>query len=297
MRPAPLPSLAGIRALARAALREDLGDRGDVTSLATIPASSRSRARIIARRAGVFCGYLTTHEVFRQAGWGIRVTHHVRNGQAIRPGQAVMTITGPTRAILAGERVALNFLKRFSGIATLTSHHVAAARRANPRHPPVILDTRKTTPGLRALEKYAVRCGGGQNHRTGLYDMVLIKDNHLAALAPHTRDPVGEAIRRARRRWPRLKIEVECDTLAQVRQAVAAHPDYILLDNMPPATLRRAVKIVDGRAKTEASGGITLKAIPAIARTGVDFISVGSLTHSPVALDFSLEVVPLPAKK
>lgn len=293
MRPAPLPSRASIRALVRIALREDLGARGDVTSLATIPASSRSRARIVARRAGVFSGYVTSTEVFRQSGRGVRVDHHVRNGQPIRPGQAVMTITGPTRAILAGERVALNFLKRLSGIASLTARYVAAARKGNPRRPPVILDTRKTTPGLRALEKFAVRCGGGQNHRTGLHDMVLIKDNHLAALGHHAANPVGEAVRRARHRWPRLKVEVECDTLAQVRQAVDARPDFILLDNMPPAVLRRAVKIVGGRAKTEASGGITLGSIPAIARTGVDFISVGSLTHSPAALDFSLEIEPL----
>jgi nicotinate-nucleotide pyrophosphorylase (carboxylating) len=292
MRPAPLPSRAALRALARAALREDLGARGDVTSLATIPASSRSRARVVARRAGVFCGGLTTREVFRQAGRGVRVALLARNGQRLRPGQAVLALAGPTRAILAGERVALNFLKRLSGISTLTALYVAAARKGNPRRPPAILDTRKTTPGLRALEKYAVRCGGGRNHRFGLHDMVLIKDNHLAALAHAAADPVGEAVRRARRRWPSLKVEVECDTLAQVRQAAAARPDFILLDNMPPATLRRAVRIVGGRARTEASGGITLKAVPAIARTGVDFISVGSLTHSPTALDFSLELEP-----
>ncbi|MCC7519783.1 MAG: carboxylating nicotinate-nucleotide diphosphorylase [Verrucomicrobiae bacterium] len=292
MKPVLPPSRAALRALARAALREDLGARGDVTSRATIPPALRSRARLVARRAGVFCGAAIAREVFLQAGRGVRVVSLVRDGRLLRPGQTAMTITGPTRALLAGERTALNFVKRLSGISTLAARCVAAARRGNPRRPPAILDTRKTTPGLRALEKYAVRCGGGRNHRFGLYDMVLIKDNHLAALAAATTDPVGEAVRRARRRWPRLTVEIECDTLDQVRRAVCARPDFILLDNMPPATLKRAVRLVGGRAKTEASGGITPEDIPAIARTGVDFVSVGALTHSPPALDLALELRP-----
>lgn len=292
MRLAPPPTAQAMRRLVRAALREDLGPRGDATSLALIRPSARSRGQIVARQEGVLCGGALVREVFRQCRRTLRVTFHVRDGQRLRAGQRVATIEGPTRAILAGERVALNFLKRLSGIATLTARCAAAARRGNPRRPPAILDTRKTIPTLREFEKYAVRCGGGRNHRAGLYDMVLIKDNHLAALARETTDPIGEAVRRARRRWPGLKIEVECDTLDQVRQAAAARPEFILLDNMPPSLMKRAIAIVNGRAKTEASGGITLPAISAIARTGVDFISVGALTHSPAALDFSLALPP-----
>lgn len=294
MRPASPPTAKAMRQLVRAALREDLGGRGDATSLALIRPSARSQGRIVARQEGVFCGGALVREAFRQCGRALRVTFHVRDGRRLRAGQCVATVEGPTRAILAGERVALNFLKRLSGIATLAARCAAAARKGNPRRPPAILDTRKTTPTLRAFEKHAVRCGGGRNHRAGLFDMVLIKDNHLAALARETTDPIGEAVRRARRRWPRLEVEVECDTLDQVRRAAAARPDFILLDNMPPPRMKRAIAIVNGRAKTEASGGITLSEISAIARTGVDFISVGALTHSPAALDFSLDLQPSP---
>ncbi|HWF18377.1 MAG TPA: carboxylating nicotinate-nucleotide diphosphorylase, partial [Verrucomicrobiae bacterium] len=186
---------------------------------------------------------------------------------------------------LSAERVALNFVQRLSGVATLTAQFVAAIEGTGAK----ILDTRKTTPGWRRFEKYAVTCGGGHNHRIGLYDMVLIKDNHLAALRDEKPNAIAVAVQRARAQFPKLKIEVEADTLEQVRQAVSAGADFILLDNMTLAQLREAVKIVQGRAKTEASGGVNLTTVRAIAETGVDFISAGALTHSARAVDIALD--------
>ncbi len=277
-----------VKALVRAALDEDLGVRGDVTALATIPSDSHSTARLIAKERGVLCGLGIAREAFRQLDRKAKFRLRCRDGAVVRPGQTVLEIRGRTRAILSAERTALNFVQRLSGSASLTRRFVEVARKGNPRTR--ILDTRKTTPLLRALEKYAVRCGGGINHRFGLHDLVLIKDNHLAALANRFPRPIPEAVRRARQRWPALKVEVACDTLAQAREAVGAGADILLLDNMPPSRLRRAVRLVAGRAKTEASGGITLETAAAIARTGVDFISAGALTHSARALDFSLEI-------
>jgi nicotinate-nucleotide pyrophosphorylase (carboxylating) len=189
--------------------------------------------------------------------------------------------------LLTAERVALNFVQRLSGIATLTAQFVEAIRGTNAR----ILDTRKTTPGWRRLEKYAVTCGGGRNHRFGLFDMVLIKDNHLAALAGEAPNAIAAAMQRVRAAWPQLKAEVEADTLEQVDQALAAGADLILLDNMNPAQLRSAVEKCRGRAQTEASGGVSLASIRAIAETGVDFISIGALTHSARAVDIGLDFV------
>lgn len=281
MKPNPL-----VRRIVRETLREDLGARGDVTSLATIPATSRSKARMVAKSRGILSGISIAVETFRQAGPRLKIRARAKDGTRVRRGQVVLEVAGSTRAILAAERAALNFVQQLSGVATLTRAFVdAAGKRAQ------ILDTRKTVPLLREFQKYAVHCGGGSNHRFGLHDMVLIKDNHLAALAGSP-NPVGEAVRRARKRWPKLKIEVECDTLEQVRRAVAAKADIILLDNMKPSQLKKAVRMVKGRCKTEASGGVDLKTVRAIARTGVDFVSVGALTHSAPALDFSLEVVP-----
>jgi nicotinate-nucleotide pyrophosphorylase (carboxylating) len=196
-----------------------------------------------------------------------------------------LNVAGPARALLTAERVALNFVQRLSGVATLTAKFVDAVRGTKAR----ILDTRKTTPGLRALEKYAVRCGGGQNHRFGLFDLVLIKDNHLAVLGEAAPNPVAAAVAAARRQYPQLQVEVEADTLAQVEQAIAAGADIILLDNMTPDALRAAVQLVAGRARTEASGGVNLATVRAIAETGVDFISVGALTHSAPAVDIALD--------
>jgi nicotinate-nucleotide pyrophosphorylase (carboxylating) len=201
-----------------------------------------------------------------------------------------MELAGPARALLTAERVALNFVQRLSGIATLTAAFVRAVHGTGAH----ILDTRKTTPGLRLLEKYAVACGGGVNHRLGLYDLVLIKDNHLAALAQEGPQPIVRAVQRARARYPQLQVEVEADTLEQVEEAVLAGADFILLDNMTPRQLREAVRRVAGRAKTEASGGVTLKTVRALARTGVDFISVGALTHSAPAVDVALDFETAP---
>jgi nicotinate-nucleotide pyrophosphorylase (carboxylating) len=209
----------------------------------------------------------------------------MRDGQRAVAGSRLLVVRGPARALLAAERVALNFVQHLSGIATLTARFVEAVRGTRAR----ILDTRKTTPGLRRLEKYAVRCGGGFNHRFGLFDQVLIKDNHLAALKGAAPNPIAVAVQRARARWPRLTVEVEADTLEQVAQAVAAGADMILLDNMSPRQLRAAVQLVAGRARTEASGGVTLRTVRQIAQAGVDFISVGALTHSAPAVDIGLD--------
>jgi nicotinate-nucleotide pyrophosphorylase (carboxylating) len=208
-----------------------------------------------------------------------------RDGQRARKNDALLRVTGPARAILSAERVALNFVQRLSGVATLTAQYATAVRGTGAQ----ILDTRKTTPGWRSFEKYAVACGGGKNHRAGLYDMVLIKDNHLAALRDVQPNPIAVAVQRARKRFPKLKVEVEADTLNQVRHAVNAGADIILLDNMTPPQLRAAITLIGGRAKTEASGGVNLKTVRAIARTGVDFISVGALTHSATAVDIGLD--------
>jgi nicotinate-nucleotide pyrophosphorylase (carboxylating) len=196
-----------------------------------------------------------------------------------------MTLTGPARALLSAERVALNFLQRLSGIATLTAQFVEAIKGTHAR----ILDTRKTTPGWRRLEKYAVACGGGTNHRMGLFDMVLIKDNHLAALKGESPNPIAAAVQRARTRSPKLKVEVEADTLEQVEQALDAGADFVLLDNMNLVQMREAVQRASGRAQTEASGGVNLASVRAIAETGVNFISVGALTHSAPAVDIGLD--------
>ncbi len=275
-----------IRALVREALHEDLGTRGDVTSLSTISPRAVSIAHIVARESGVVCGLDVAVQVFAAIDPSVRVKLKSRDGRRVRRGTVVLEARGKTRSILAAERTALNFIQQLSGVATLTRMFVdQAGKRAR------ILDTRKTTPLLREVEKYAVLCGGGVNHRFGLYDMVLIKDNHLAALADAKPNPIAAAVGRARKKWPRLKVEVECDTLEQVRQGVAAKADIVLLDNMTPALLKKAVRFVKGHCKTEASGGVSLKTVRAIARTGVDFISVGALTHSAPALDFSLEII------
>ena len=267
-----------------AALTEDIGS-GDVTSLATVPATANFTVVMRAREPMVVAGLAFAETAFRSLSSRVRIKRLTRDGLSLKAGAALLQITGPARAILSAERVALNFVQRLSGVATLTAQYVAAIKGTRAR----ILDTRKTTPGWRRFEKYAVACGGGRNHRVGLFDMVLIKDNHLAALRDAKPNEVVAAVSRAREKFPRLKIEVEADTLQQVKQAVDAGADVILLDNMSLATLRRAVKLVGGRAKTEASGGVNLKTVRAISQTGVDFISVGALTHSARAVDIGLD--------
>ncbi len=276
-----------IRRTVQAALAEDVGS-GDATTLATVPATASAAAQMVAREALVVAGIALAEAAFRELSGEVVVQYHSRDGDTVAAGQALLEIRGPAQAILTAERVALNFVQRLSGIATLTARFVEAVRGAGAQ----ILDTRKTTPGWRRLEKYAVTCGGGQNHRCGLYDLILIKDNHLAALRNETPNAIAAAVQRARTHFPQLRVEVEADTLTQVEQATSAGADIILLDNMTIDELRAAVALVGKRAKTEASGGVNLKTVRAIAETGVDYISVGTLTHSAPAVDIGLDFLP-----
>ena len=275
---------AEIRRAVRWALAEDIGS-GDVTTLATVPANTTAQAVMRAREALVVAGLTFAETAFDARSPQLKIKRLAQDGQIIPAGGELLEISGPARAILSAERVALNFVQRLSGIATLAAQYVERVQATHAK----ILDTRKTTPGWRRFEKYAVACGGGTNHRLGLFDLVLIKDNHLAALHAAQPNAIAAAVARARKQFPKLKVEVEADTLAQVAQAANAGADIILLDNMTPAQLRQAVKLVAGRAQTEASGGVNLKTVRAIARTGVDFISVGALTHSARAVDIGLD--------
>ena len=277
-------TLAEIRRAVRAALEEDLG-AGDVTTLATVPASAESVAYLNAREPLVVAGLQFAAMAFRELSPKIKLEELAGDGGRVKAGGKVLRIAGPSRAILSAERVALNFVQRLSGVATATAQYVEAVGETSAK----ILDTRKTTPGWRRFEKYAVSCGGGQNHRMGLHDLVLIKDNHLVALRNEKPNAIAAAVARARARYPKLKVEVEADNLQQVEQAVEAGADIVLLDNMAPARLRLAVELVGGRAKTEASGGVNLKTVGAIAATGVDYISVGAITHSARAVDLALD--------
>ena len=273
-----------IRMAVQASLAEDVGS-GDVTSLSTVPANLHAAAAMTAREPIVVAGLEFAMEAFRQLSREIDVIEQCADGASIPPGTSLLNVRGEARAILTAERVALNFIQRLSGIATLTRKFVDAVAGTRAQ----ILDTRKTTPGWRHFEKYAVVCGGGRNHRFGLYDMVLIKDNHLAALRTEKPNAIAAAVQRARNAYPSLQVEVEADNLEQVQQALDASADMILLDNMSAEMLRRAVQLVDGRVKLEASGGVTLSTVRSIAETGVDFISVGAITHSARAMDIGLD--------
>jgi nicotinate-nucleotide pyrophosphorylase (carboxylating) len=273
-----------IRAAVKAALAEDVGS-GDVTTLATVPANLTARAVMRARQRLVVAGTAFAETAFRVLSRKIKIQRILRDGQIAKAGATILKISGPARPILTAERVVLNFIQRLSGVASLTSEFVEAVRGTRAQ----ILDTRKTTPGWRRFEKYAVACGGGANHRMGLYDMALIKDNHLASLRNEKPNAIAAAIARARRKYPKLKIEVEADSLDQVRQALDAGAEMILLDNMSLDALSQAVVMAEGFAKTEASGGVNLKTVREIAKTGVDFISVGALTHSAPAVDIGLD--------
>jgi nicotinate-nucleotide pyrophosphorylase (carboxylating) len=270
-----------VRPLVEAALQEDVRS-GDVTTQTIIPATLTATAELRAREGGVLSGTEIARIAFQLLDDKANVEILLADGAVLTPGDTILRVQGNARAVLTGERVALNFAQRLSGIATLTSQFVAATTGTQAK----IVDTRKTTPGLRLLEKYAVRCGGGANHRFALDDLVLIKDNHIAlcggitAAVEKARGAVGHAV----------KIEVECDTLEQVHEAVAVRADIILLDNMPPAVLREAVDYVAGRALCEASGGINLQTVSAIAQSGVDLISVGALTHGYRSLDLGLDI-------
>ena len=278
---APLPRLI-IEPMVRTALVEDLGLAGDITSAAVIPADHRSSLVMVARQPGVVAGLDPAELAFQLVEPTITMARYMEDGSPVRPGDIIAEITGPSRGLLTGERTALNFLGHLSGIATVTASLVEAVRGTKAS----IACTRKTTPGLRALEKYAVRAGGGMNHRFALNDAVLIKDNHVAIAGG-----VAEAIRRARAGVGHMvKIEVEVDTLEQLGEAMREGVDAVLLDNMTPAQLREAVAIVDGRAITEASGSVTLATVAAVAASGVDLISVGWCTHSAPTLDIGLDV-------
>jgi nicotinate-nucleotide pyrophosphorylase (carboxylating) len=277
-----LSPLAIAEAVQRA-LQEDLGRAGDITSIATIPETVQARAIMVARQAGVIAGLPLAVATFQTLSPDIRIEAHSRDGRGVAAGLAVLTISGPARAVLSGERTALNFVGRLSGIATLTSNHVRHTAGTKLR----ICCTRKTTPGLRALEKYAVRCGGGFNHRFGLDDAILIKDNHIAVAGG-----IGAVLQRARAHAGHLvKIEIEVDTLRQLREVLdSGLADVVLLDNMNMAELTEAVQLAKGRVVLEASGGVTLDSIAAIAATGVDYASCGALTHSAPNFDIALDI-------
>lgn len=263
----------------RRALAEDVG-AGDATTDGIVPPIAKARVQIVAKQSGVIAGLEVARAVFLQLDERIVFTPHVRDGSAVSQGQVVVDVHGVARALLTGERTALNFLGRMSGIATLTREFVAAVAGTRA----VILDTRKTAPGLRMTDKLAVNLGGGQNHRHGLFDMVLIKDNHIDYAGS-----LSEAVRRARESGTNLEIEVEARSIKEVREALALKVERVLLDNMTPEMLREAVQLNAGAAKLEASGNVTLATVRGIAETGVDYISVGALTHSPRTFDVSLK--------
>jgi nicotinate-nucleotide pyrophosphorylase (carboxylating) len=265
------------------ALDEDLGRAGDITSIATIPETTSARAVMVAREAGVIAGLPLAVATFQKLSPDIKIAPHVRDGATVAKGTHVLTISGPARAVLSGERTALNFVGRLSGVASLTASYVRKTEGTKTR----ITCIRKTTPGLRALEKYAVRCGGGFNHRFGLDDAILIKDNHIAVAGG-----IKPVLTRARGIAGHLvKIEIEVDTLDQLREVLGTGlADVVLLDNMDTATLREAVKLTNGRVVLEASGGVTLGSIADISATGVDYISSGALTHSAPNLDVALDI-------
>jgi len=271
-----------IAQLIKSALQEDIG-AGDLTTLSTVPRELRGKGLFRAKRDGVAAGLFLLEKVFSVLDAQVKVRCLSRDGDQVKQGTVVAEVEGPVRALLMGERTALNFLQRLSGTATLTRRYVDAVKE----FPCKIIDTRKTTPGLRTLEKYAVRMGGGINHRIGLYDAALIKDNHIVAAGS-----IAKAVETVRRHAPFMaRVEVECVDLKQVQEAIDAKADVIMLDNMGTKQMAEAVRLVNKRAWIEASGGITLERIREIAETGVDFISIGALTHSAPAVDFNMKIV------
>lgn len=282
MTPPPLPAII-LDPIVRLALAEDLGRAGDITTAATIPGGLELRCAIRARSAGVLAGLDAAAYALKLVDESVELDVLIGDGGALSAGDTVATLEGPAASILTAERVMLNFLGRLSGIATLTRSYVEAVSHSDAK----VVCTRKTTPGLRALEKRAVLCGGGTSHRYGLDDAMLIKDNHIAACGG-----VARALRRAQAARGHLRmIEIEVDTIEQLKEALPLGPDAVLLDNMPPETLREAVALIDGQCVAEASGGVNLETIATIAETGVDMISVGALTHSATTLDLGLDVV------
>jgi nicotinate-nucleotide pyrophosphorylase (carboxylating) len=283
LRPDAFISPLEIEAAVTRALAEDLGRAGDITSIATVPEDAPGRAVLNARQAGVIAGLPLVAAAFQRLAPDIELAPHARDGTAITAGTKLMTIAGNARAILGAERVALNFLGHLSGIASATAAFVARIAHTKAR----VICTRKTTPGLRALEKYAVRCGGGYNHRFGLDDAMLIKDNHIAVAGG-----IAAVLKRAKQAAGHLvKIEIEVDSLDQLKEVLdVGLADVVLIDNFDPQAMRRAVAMVAGRLVIEASGGITLDSAAAIAETGVDYLSSGALTHSVTNLDVGLDI-------
>ena len=280
----PTPAPAIIREAATRALGEDRGP-ADITTLACVRPEVQGRARIFAKEPCVLAGLPVAEQVFREQDPALRLTALTQDGTTLKAGETVLEISGSAGSILTGERCALNFIQQLSGVATETHRFVEAARGTQAK----ILDTRKTWPGLRALQKYAVVCGGGENHRFGLYDRFLIKDNHLALMGAGR--TLADAVRAARSLDAHAILEVEVDRLDQIPPLLELGVDIILLDNMTAPQMRACVELVAGKAKTEASGNMTLDRVPEVAATGVDFISVGALTHSVRAIDFSLEML------
>ena len=284
----PVPSAEQIRTAIRRALDEDLA-WGDVTTAALFPAPIPARGTVTAHQKLVLAGMAVAREVFTTVDPRVRVVRALKDGTPVKKGQAVLTVQGDARSLLMAERVALNFLQHLSGIATLTGQFCQAVRGSRA----TILDTRKTTPGLRTLQKWAVTLGGGQNHRHSLGDGILIKDNHLLLLQGR-RIGIAQACMLARKHAPHgLRISVEVQTLEQTRDALRGEADVILLDNMTPSLVRKAVALIHGRALTEVSGGVTLRNVREMAEAGADFISIGALTHSATAADLSMDILPL----
>ena len=274
----PNPPLLLVREVVTRALVEDLTPLGDMTS-SLLPPEQQGRGKLVARAAGVVAGRLCAEEAFRQVDDTVKVTWRYDDGGEVGKGDVIAQVAGPLASILTAERTALNFMCRLSGIASLTRRYVRAAKGQAQ-----ILDTRKTTPGLRALEKAAVRAGGGANHRGSLSDFILLKDNHIAGLS------IPDAVRRARLQWPSRTVEVECDTIDQVREALEVRADVIMLDNMTATQVQECVRVVDGACPVEVSGGVTLETVGEYADAGAHFISIGALTHSAPILDIALDL-------
>jgi nicotinate-nucleotide pyrophosphorylase (carboxylating) len=291
--PVAPPPHSHIRQIVQTALKEDLGF-GDLTSTVILSPDMVAKAQIMAKETMVVAGVTVAEEVFHQIDDTLTVKFHVRDGDWVSANTRILTITGNAQSLLQAERVALNFMQRLSGISTLTRQFC----RAVEEHSVKIADTRKTTPGLRALEKWAVRLGGGHNHRSSLHDGILIKDNHLMVLAANNIS-LSQACQLAKQQAPHgLRISVEVESLAQVREALQGKADIILLDNMSPSKIQQAVKIIKGQALVEVSGGITLHNIQDIANAGIDIISIGALTHSAPAMDLSMDIIPaIPQRK
>jgi len=277
-----------VEALIKWALEEDLGEPYlDVTSDALIAPEEQIKAHLVAREDCTIAGGPVAQKVFQLLDPTLNVKTIHSDGETVHAGTTILIISGSAQKILTAERTALNFMQRMSGIATITSRYINAMNNSNV----MLLDTRKTTPALRPFEKYAVLCGGGTNHRYGLFDAVLIKDNHLASWKKNNGTGVNAAVAEARKKYPTLKIEVEVDTIEQLKEAIQTKPDWVLLDNMSLSSLSECVTLCKGICKTEASGGVNLQTIGAIAQTGVDAISVGALTHSAPSIDLALDFI------